>query len=425
MKKKTVTAMTALVLGLSITAPAVYAEANLSEVKEKQQQVETEKQKAKEQVNELTTEIDKLVEELRVMDAKVEETELKVIEKRETVEKTKQQIEKLKQEIIELEERIERRTEILKNRAVSFQQEGSGMPYLNVLLGADSFADLLTRMSSVATVMEADNEIVRSNEKDLAQVEANKKEVDEKLVINEKDLQDLKNAEAELKKQAEQKKAIRIKIEEEKAKAEGEVERLEGEERLLAGQETAILKAQEEAARKLEEEYKRQQEASKQQTASSGNAGNTNNASTGGGQVVGPTPPVSSGFFTRPASGRVSAEIGDGRGHKGVDIASGGTVPIVAAGDGIVTRSNYSSSYGEVIYITHNVNGQTMTSVYAHMRSGSRTVSAGQVVKKGQQIGLMGNTGDSDGQHLHFELHNGPWTQNKQYFVDPRKYINF
>jgi murein DD-endopeptidase MepM/ murein hydrolase activator NlpD len=53
----------------------------------------------------------------------------------------------------------------------------------------------------------------------------------------------------------------------------------------------------------------------------------------------------------------------------------------------------------------------------------SRKVSEGAVVAKGQQIGIMGNTGHSFGQHLHFELHKGPWNYSKSNAVNPLNYI--
>src|SRR5690625_4557279 len=109
--------------------------------------------------------------------------------------------------------------------------------------------------------------------------------------------------------------------------------------------------------------------------------------------------------------------------HNGVDIAESGTRPIYAIAAGEVTRSYYSTSYGECIMIKHSINGQTWESVYAHMRSGSRKVRVGQRVNKGQTIGTMGNTGRSSGQHLHFELHKGRWNINKSNAVDPLKYL--
>ena len=69
---------------------------------------------------------------------------------------------------------------------------------------------------------------------------------------------------------------------------------------------------------------------------------------------------------------------------------------------GQVSRSYFSTSYGECIMIVHNINGVTWETVYAHMRSGSRTVKQGDYVTQGQTIGVMGETGQAYGQHLHF-----------------------
>ena len=52
------------------------------------------------------------------------------------------------------------------------------------------------------------------------------------------------------------------------------------------------------------------------------------------------------------------------------------------------------------------------------------SVSAGQVVSKGQQVGYMGNTGHSYGQHLHFELHKGAWNAAKSNAVNPLNYLS-
>lgn len=109
--------------------------------------------------------------------------------------------------------------------------------------------------------------------------------------------------------------------------------------------------------------------------------------------------------------------------HFGVDFAQNGTNLITASADGTVTRSYYSTSYGECIMILHEVNGQVYETVYAHLRSGSRNVKVGDYVKKGQVIGIMGNTGNSTGQHLHFELHEGRWNDAKSNAVNPLDYF--
>jgi len=109
--------------------------------------------------------------------------------------------------------------------------------------------------------------------------------------------------------------------------------------------------------------------------------------------------------------------------HHGVDFAQAGTHDIKAAAAGVVSRSYTSTSYGECIMVVHTINGQTWETVYAHMRAGSRRVREGQQVSQGQVIGIMGNTGHSSGQHLHFELHKGRWNIGKTSAVDPLSYL--
>jgi murein DD-endopeptidase MepM/ murein hydrolase activator NlpD len=118
----------------------------------------------------------------------------------------------------------------------------------------------------------------------------------------------------------------------------------------------------------------------------------------------------------RVTSGFMTPERPD---HYGVDFAESGTHEIHASAGGIVTRSDVSATYGEVVYILHNFGGQEYETVYAHMKTGSRTVQLGDTVTQGQVLGIMGNTGDSEGQHLHFELHRGRWNLAKTNAIDP------
>ncbi|PFZ66660.1 SH3 domain-containing protein [Bacillus wiedmannii] len=140
-------------------------------------------------------------------------------------------------------------------------------------------------------------------------------------------------------------------------------------------------------------------------------------------QEVNTTNEIKTNDFIQPAAGRYTSgfEKRGGQMHHGLDIAASGTVPVVAAAEGVITRSYYSTSYGNVVFISHNINRQTYTTVYAHLKS--RSVSAGQKVKQGQQLGIMGNTGQSEGQHLHFEIHKGEWNAQKSNAMDPKIYI--
>jgi hypothetical protein len=141
----------------------------------------------------------------------------------------------------------------------------------------------------------------------------------------------------------------------------------------------------------------------------------------------GDVPEATKGAFMRPATGQITSGFGPrwGKMHYGIDIGLGGrsNVPIVAVADGIVRRSYFSSTYGNVVFIQHNINGVTYETVYAHMQN--RAVSEGQQVKKGQFLGYMGATGNVTGPHLHFEIHQPNWTSTKDYAINPVTLIPF
>ncbi|MFP7297800.1 peptidoglycan DD-metalloendopeptidase family protein [Neobacillus niacini] len=116
-----------------------------------------------------------------------------------------------------------------------------------------------------------------------------------------------------------------------------------------------------------------------------------------------------------PADGVISDTYGTRRGtHKGIDIAGSLNTPVIAVEDGVVGKSYYSKTYGNVIFIKHPNNYVT---VYAHLNK--RLVSTGQKIKQGDRIGMMGRTGESTGVHLHFESHQVEWTFDKKNAIDP------
>ena len=151
--------------------------------------------------------------------------------------------------------------------------------------------------------------------------------------------------------------------------------------------------------RKQEEERRRQQ----QQQQQNNNKPNNNTS----------TPVVNgTGRFTWPCPGvtKITSYWGDGRGHKALDIAGAGAhgKTIVAADSGTVMRTNtagWGGGYGLYVMVDHGTNskdGQRYSTMYAHCSS--VLVRTGQKVSKGQAIARIGNTGDSYGAHLHFEV---------------------
>ena len=119
-----------------------------------------------------------------------------------------------------------------------------------------------------------------------------------------------------------------------------------------------------------------------------------------------PAAAATDGQMIMPASGIIQSKVGDGcrgtsrPGHDGIDISGRGGTPIVAAYDGVVKTRAYSSGYGYFVDLEHPGGYATR---YAHMVS-QGTVAPGTRVTRGQQIGVVGSTGNSTGAHLHFEV---------------------
>ena len=113
------------------------------------------------------------------------------------------------------------------------------------------------------------------------------------------------------------------------------------------------------------------------------------------------------GSFRWPTSGRISSYFGGRKSpggigstnHKGIDIAVPRGTPIYAADGGTVTYSGWMSGYGYLVQIDH---GNGYVTRYGH--NSSLTVSVGQHVYKGKQVARAGSTGNSTGNHCHFEV---------------------
>jgi hypothetical protein len=109
--------------------------------------------------------------------------------------------------------------------------------------------------------------------------------------------------------------------------------------------------------------------------------------------------PISSGFGNRIAPCRYCSSY-----HRGVDFVPGRGAPTYAMADGVVTQSEFSGGYGQHVYIMHQINGQSVMTVYAHLQRDSSPLRVGDQVSVGDFVGLVGNTGTSTGAHLHFEV---------------------
>jgi murein DD-endopeptidase MepM/ murein hydrolase activator NlpD len=116
-----------------------------------------------------------------------------------------------------------------------------------------------------------------------------------------------------------------------------------------------------------------------------------------------------------PSDGVITDLFGTRQGHhKGIDIAAPIGSQVYAVENGVVSKSYYSDTYGNVVFIKHDNEIET---VYAHLKE--RKVHEGAIVQQGEEIGEMGSTGDSSGVHLHFEVHLSKWTFDKSNAINP------
>jgi murein DD-endopeptidase MepM/ murein hydrolase activator NlpD len=93
--------------------------------------------------------------------------------------------------------------------------------------------------------------------------------------------------------------------------------------------------------------------------------------------------------------------------HSGADFALPAGSPVLAIADGVVSEVGPDGSLGTYVKVEHVIDGQTVTSTYAHMVSGSMPLAIGDVVSRGTQLGLVGMTGAATAPHLHFEIRLG------------------
>jgi murein DD-endopeptidase MepM/ murein hydrolase activator NlpD len=120
------------------------------------------------------------------------------------------------------------------------------------------------------------------------------------------------------------------------------------------------------------------------------------------------------GWVTSAFGYRMSPYTGEREMHKGLDIAGRMGTPIYATADGEVVYSTQKKSLGYAVKLRH---GYGIETVYGHMQE--TLVKAGDTVKRGQQIGLMGSTGRSTGPHVHYAVVvNGKATNPRNYILD-------
>lgn len=294
------------------------------------------------------------------------------------------QIAQKEAERVEAVAREEEQYELFCQRVRAMEEDGD-VTYWSVLFASESFSDLLSRIADIDQVMEYDNAVMDQLVETRRQIEAIKAELEQSRADQEAIRAEKEAVRAEQEKKVAEAKKL---LDEINASAEKVNEALDAENAAIAKLNADIAKKQKE----MEEERKK----------------NNVVLDTGSGY----TWPLPGYYKLTSAFGyRIHPITGRPHSHTGIDIPAPYGTSVKAARGGQVITSGRHSSYGEYVVIDH---GNGNSTLYAHMSS--RSVSVGQIVKQGQEVGKVGSTGSSTGNHLHLEIRVN-YTR-----VDPEKY---
>lgn len=327
---------------------------------------------------------------------KISETENAISEFEKKITVKENEIKNSENEINKLENEIKELKDVVAERMRVSQRLSRANTILQVLSESENLVDLIRRLRVVNHFAESDAESMEKLSLLVSQQQA-------MLATLKVQKQELASNKADLERERQTLTAYQEQLEQQKEELAQQMQELESE-RLSAAE---ILE--------IAEEQKKILEQTPPPVVSNGSS---SGSSSSGGVVSG------TGFMIPLATGYVSCEFMCYPNHTGIDLANYGdtSTPVYAAQAGTVIRAGWHSAYGNHVMITHNVNGQVLTTVYAHMHS-APYVSVGQQVSRGTQLGTMGNTGNSFGAHLHFEVYEGYY--NYPYAVNPRKYVSF
>ena len=349
-------------IGISYAA----TKSELNDIDEKIEQTNTEiagvkKQmtNALNQINSLNSEISGYENDISKLKKQLETVNAQITEKTSNIEKQ--------------QEKYDTQKDLLEQRLVALYEAGE-TTYLDMLLASEDLSDFISNYYLIEQMAEADEALLTNIENTKKQLEAEKEYLDTAKNEIETTTATLAEKKQSLSKSVTQKKNVVSNLTAEEAELQAQLEEFEEDKRRI------------------------QAELAKEASGYTG-------------EVVAP----SAAGYICPINGRSKKHITTGyygyKGHTGVDFACGAGTPIVAVKSGTVITSTALRnsngkyrSYGEYVVINHH--DGTMT-LYAHMLSGSRTVSKNQHVSQGQVIGKIGSTGNSTGPHLHFEVRIG------------------
>ena len=349
------------------------------------QDLQTQRDELQNQLSEANGELDEIqsnlsenLQQVEKLDKKISSAESELEEQESKITELKESISKIETELNTVTEKYEKQTELFKKRLVEIYESGETQ-YLDILLKSRSLSDFLSSYYVITELAEIDNNLI-------SELETKKKSID-------LSRQKLQNEKEELAIIIENQTRVARTLQNTKKMRESFIEKLSDDEKNLQA--------------KIDEINTQYEEINKQILALAQDGISTEYI---GGELAWPVPGYTR--ITSKYAMRVHPITGQYKLHTGVDIGAPEGANFIAANDGIVTKAERNTAYGNMVIVDH---GGGISTLYAH---GSEIlVEVGQSVKRGEAVLKVGSTGYSTGPHAHFEVRiNGVTT-------DPLPYI--
>ncbi len=381
MNKKTVRIVSVIIavlmiLGLMASVVPVFVSASQAEINRQQQK----KNEAQQQLETTKTKREKTLQAMESLEKEAGDIQAKINAVNSKIAETEKNLAEQQVKLDAATKKAEEQYELFKSRFRVMCEQGD-VSYIEMLLSAKTFGDLVDKIEIVKEISQHDKAIFDKMEANRLEIEAARDEIVALKQAQEDSKSDLTAQKSALEKKQQEQQAYMKELESDAASYQRIIDEADA--------------AMESLRRRL----------SGSLSSSSGGRAYV------GGEFTWPTPScyyITSHFSPR----RKNPVSGVYKRHTGTDIGAAYGASIVAANSGTVTLAGWNSGYGNCVVIDH---GGGRATLYAHMSSIS--VSSGQSVQRGQQIGLVGSTGNSTGPHLHFEvLINGSAVDPMQYF---------
>lgn len=357
---------------------------------EKIQDAENQKEQVTQEKSDAQQQVDKLNSQISDYESQIGDLEYKIND-------LNTQITDAENRINEKQENYDKQQELLEKRLVATYEAGE-TSFLDVLLSSKSLTDLISNYYMVSQIAEADMNLMES-------IESEKKEIEEAKTTLEQSKQELDKSKANKESMSQQLQVAKNEKTQYVSQLSQEEQDLQKEIDQLTQDNQKILND----IRVAQEKYRKQlEELANKKPSNSGGSSSSGSGSSGGSSNSGTS---NAGGFIRPVNGGTvtcNGRYSSGKFHGAIDYGISVGTPVYAAADGVVlTTNNLTTSYGTYVVIQHANGLQTW---YAHGTPGSICVSPGESVVQGQMIMKSGNSGNSSGAHLHFEVRKAPYT---------------